>query len=252
LFPAVRSTCLHLAGKLNGGVRGRDRDQLMKSVDKAHMMRHKRIAFDGAVIAATGNATQLPSKHAAKKISAQRRHVDRRSTNIVESLRIIANEIHGVHDLHITSNCFSASIYSEQSINLLDKVACLPGGLFGDYTGGLCLPWTDESGTDHTLLHFFLCAPSYQEAAPLALFELVTSDQTGAELYAAMSVFKAACIRVLRRPVEFGRMTFDMAPHILSAFCSFCNAETVQQYRERRWKEARGHLPNGDGKTRNI
>jgi len=261
MFHTDRSACLHVQGKTVGAVRGKDRVQLMKSTDRAHAMRGKAFLAATAEAKATGNTSLIPSKDAAKKISAERRHEDRKSPDLAQSLRLLAlqfvtadklsKHLKGqLHDFQISDSLLSVSIYSEQTILVHNQVASLPGGLFADYTGGLCSPWNDSGQTEHKLLHFFLGAPSYAASAPLPLFELITSDQAGAELYAALSAFKAACLRILRHPIQFARLTFDMAPHILSTFSSFCNAETSAQYRARRWAEARAHKSNPINKAR--
>ena len=263
MFGGEHASCLHVEGKLVGAVRGEDRDALMETGDQAYLMRHKALSAATADAKSSGNASQIPSKNAAKKISSHRRHRDRKSPDLLKSLTGIASDLvvadtlsrrlrGQLHDILVSADSFSAAIYCEQTILVLDKAASLPGGLFADYTGGLCSPFTDESNNEQKLLHFFLCVPSYNHSAPLPIFELVTSDQTGTELYAALSAFKAAYLRVLRHPIDFSRITFDCAPQILSAFAAFCNGETADQYRERRWREARSHMGNAIGKTRML
>jgi hypothetical protein len=210
---------------------------------------------------ASGNSALIPSKEAARKMSSQHLNRSRMAQDLETSLRRIqarlaeadptAGAIRGqIHNIRISEESVSFSIYHSRGIRVLDAVSALPGGLMCDYTGGLVSDFHDRSGCTQKVLNFNLVAPSYSHDTPLALFENVSTDRSGHELLLAYRAFQLACLTELKREIFFARMVFDCAPHILAAFALACNGETDKEYRERRWAEARKHINNPANKSR--
>ena len=252
--------CAHRDGAVYGQLRGLDRQKLSHSGLRPYALVQAALSHAPSDAKACGNASTIPSKAAARKIVYERTNANRLDADLVTSLERSQKKLRAadgaggrvlgqLHDVEPTDVSLSFSLYHTTGIRLLHTLSSLPGGLMCDFTGGLCSNFVDSHGDTHKMLNFLLVAPSYSHDSPVLLFEHVTTDGSGNQLLVAFRRFLADFLKEMGHDLFIKRMTFDCAPHILSAMALALNHETTAEYIARRWAEARRHEPNAANKT---
>lgn len=263
--------CVHPTGARFGQVRGPTRRAAIASHQRPVRMIASALQNASVEEKLFGSSGSIPTKQAAKKISAAALNRGRRDSDLKTSLELNQREQQqkdkssvvvtgSLHCIICTPKLLSFSLYNEglqhvvtlclmglfvASIRIVGTVANLPGGVFADYTGGLVQKHlgSDAKGdVDLDVLNFIASIPSTAKNAPLPFFEHVTTDTSGVELLAALEAFQASCVRVLGRKLKFD-CTVDCALNLLQPLCQFLNDETPKEYKQRRWAELENSTP---------